>query len=428
MPPPPPPAHIPSSSQREISTSHRVSEDQPPEEQEQEEPPHPGFASIMWSLDPRANEATRISNDYEEFYEDCRITVRSTGIYPDYDRVLTEGLMMVLEEPSEEELPSQTCEEFCPAVETEYVWPAVHAYLPELEEHAGYIVRHPDLIAHISKFMTAVMKKVRGDDLVRVRPITAKLAAIPDPDDLFDDKANRGWKSVQFGRMLVPYLDLPEFDADPERYCALASSGKKLILSEDWPVCLYDLKIAVPGQSMPGFLMSKYLLRMYIKIFFGTGKDSAFADRQNFRKSGGKRSVAQRAQLKEVHKEARFCLNSLTEWSDIDGADWSGDAFVRSIYQAIFNAPDWAEQLQRWWTNKIYGNGFEESEEVREKRKHTGLQKFLQECERPRKRLKPCPRTRDRSPPASDNDEDDHEHSQSQPRQQGQPRSHSTEV
>lgn len=60
-------------------------------------------------------------------------------------------------------------------------------------------------------------KKVRGDDLVRVRPITAKLAAIPDPDDLFEDKANRGWKNVQFGRMLVPFSELQEFDLDPER-------------------------------------------------------------------------------------------------------------------------------------------------------------------------------------------------------------------
>ncbi|RDX43288.1 hypothetical protein OH76DRAFT_1422019 [Lentinus brumalis] len=145
-----------------------------------------------------------------------------------------------------------------------------------------------------------VMIKVRGDDVVRVRPITAKLAAIPHPDDLFVDKANRGWKSVH--------------------YCALASSGRKLILSEDWPVCLYDLKTAVPGQSMPGFLMSEDLL-------------------QAFRKSDRKRYVAQRAQLKKevrlssvtyVACLARFCLNSLTEWSDIDGADWSDDDFVRS--------------------------------------------------------------------------------------------------
>ena len=65
--------------------------------------------------------------------------------------------------------------------------------------------------------MTAVAKKVRGDDLVRVRSITPKLAGIPDPDDVFEDKANRGWKSVLFGRMLVPFSELQEFDKDPER-------------------------------------------------------------------------------------------------------------------------------------------------------------------------------------------------------------------
>ena len=67
--------------------------------------------------------------------------------------------------------------------------------------------------------MAAVAKKVRGDDLVRVRSITPKLAGIPDPDDLFEDKANRGWKSTLFGRMLVPFSELQEFDGDPER-CA----------------------------------------------------------------------------------------------------------------------------------------------------------------------------------------------------------------
>ena len=40
------------------------------------------------------------------------------------------------------------------------------------------------------------------------------------------------------------------------------NSGKKFILSEDWPVCLYDLKTAIPGRSMPGFLMSDYLFRV----------------------------------------------------------------------------------------------------------------------------------------------------------------------
>ena len=41
--------------------------------------------------------------------------------------------------------------------------------------------------------------------------------------------------------------------------------------------------------------------------------------------------------------------------------------------------------------SKIFRDGSEEPEELREKRKHTGLQIFLEECERPRKRLKPRP-------------------------------------
>lgn len=83
---------------------------------------------------------------------------------------------MVVEDVSDDELPSQyvlsitpsastdpamicfdrTCEEFCPAVETEYVWPAIHTFLPELEQHAEELIQYPDLIAHVSKFVRTV--------------------------------------------------------------------------------------------------------------------------------------------------------------------------------------------------------------------------------------------------------------------------------
>lgn len=65
--------------------------------------------------------------------------------------------------------------------------------------------------------MATVTKKVRSDDLVRVKPITAKLAGIPDPTGVFEDKSNRGWNNIHFGRMLAPFLDLAEYDADPDK-------------------------------------------------------------------------------------------------------------------------------------------------------------------------------------------------------------------
>lgn len=85
--------------------------------------------------------------------------------------------------------------------------------------------------------------------------------------------------------------------------------------------------------------------------------------------------------------------------------------------------------------SKIYGDGHEESEELCEKRKRTGLQMFLHECERPRKRLKPRRRTQEPSSTShnsqkdpADNDDNVDDSNDEHEVRQSQVRSHSEEV
>ena len=61
----------------------------------------------MCCLTHLSSEATRRLNAYAGFYDDSRIAVRHTGIHVDFDRVLAEGLAMVVDNVSDDELPSQ---------------------------------------------------------------------------------------------------------------------------------------------------------------------------------------------------------------------------------------------------------------------------------------------------------------------------------
>ncbi len=51
--------------------------------------------------------------------------------------------------------------------------------------------------------------------------------------------------------------------------------------------------------------------------------------------------------------QGRHCLTSSTNWSDVDGAYWSGEEFVKSVYEAVFYDPDWADELEAWWTKYV---------------------------------------------------------------------------
>ena len=45
-----------------------------------------------------------------------------------------------------------------------------------------------------------------------------------------------------------------------------------------------------------------------------------------------------------------FALNSQGTWDKLDGMNWDGTAFARSIFEAAFELPKWAEELEVWWT------------------------------------------------------------------------------
>ncbi|KAI0690728.1 hypothetical protein C8T65DRAFT_671314 [Cerioporus squamosus] len=352
---------------------------------------------MLHALDANASQALRAVTGTQEFYEAACIAVRFLGHYPNHVRVLTEGLTYIVNNIPSEARPLNTSDEYNPSVETDIVWDAVEIFLPKLIKCASYILRHDDLIARIAHYLELVTKYVRGNDFQRIKPNIMKIADIPDPASIFEDKSNRGWNANEFAELLVPLTELETFRADPAGYCAKVITGQKVILSDDWPVCFYDLKKVQPGKAKPGFLKSLILDRCYRWLI--TGKGSAFLQYNWTRKSRGKPSVAQNGEVNFVTLPsilyvaciARNCLTSSTTWCDVDGAHWNAEEFVKSVYQAVFHDPEWADELEDWWTKRIYGTGEEENEVVVEKRKDTALKRFLQECDggNPRKRAKP---------------------------------------
>ncbi|KAI1795333.1 hypothetical protein LXA43DRAFT_1090981 [Ganoderma leucocontextum] len=337
-------------------------------------------------LDVKASLDIHRERGTEQIYQTIRILARHITEHCDPTRILTDGLVMTnLGDTARK--PSEIHDKFNQIILAEMLWPQVCKWLPELETHAQAITNDTNLLCHIGNYILGVTKKTRSDDLPRVKAQIIDLADIQDTDKLLRDKGNRGFNSITTGRLLCPVSDIDEFDADPAQYCRLARAGEKMILSDDWFIVCYDERLRKRKDPKAGLFRNMVGIKCYKLIF--TGKGSAMDE--YYKASKGKTPVATKARLERVtigsivhvYLLMRFALNSQGQWQDTDGPDWNGAAFARSVFDAAFESPKWAAELEDC---KVFGRGREDSDELQLKRKSTTLALFKQSSERTMRR------------------------------------------
>ncbi|PIL34016.1 hypothetical protein GSI_03724 [Ganoderma sinense ZZ0214-1] len=343
------------------------------------------FFRLLRALELKISQKERKKCGIEFIYQAIRILDCHLTEYSDPTSVLTDGVAIASVDGIPD-FPPMVHKKFGHLVLSEMLWPEFLKWIPGLRKHAEALSKDIDLVCHVGEYILGVAKKTRSDDLPRIKEAIIKLAHISDLDHELDNKAAQGWNHKATARLLCPLSDLDKFEQDPAKYCQWVKNGKIPILSEDWPVLCYEERTD-PRDAKLGLFRRKLAVKCYQLIF--TGRGSALDEYYQV-SNKGKPPISKKAKLEKVtigsiiyiHLLMQSALTSQVHWDDADGRHWTGEGFVQSIFQAAFESPRWAAELEAWWTQQVFGTGDEEPVEVQEKQKTTMFALFKSTSER----------------------------------------------
>ncbi|KAI0365932.1 hypothetical protein BV20DRAFT_953298 [Pilatotrama ljubarskyi] len=290
-------------------------------------------------------QSARIQNGVEYLYEAARALPRVIGTFVDYDTVLVEGLIKD-GKFSDADPDCTSHSEFNKYREVRVYYKYLKEAMPGLADHTPYLRRHPDFVGQLSKW--AIAGKARSDDLTRLLKEIYLLAEMP--RELLD-KPRRGFQHPFTGRLLCPVKMLPQFDADPEKFCREVRNmtpARLPITGCDYPMFLYDMKLYVPGKAKPGFMKGGLLLQASSSA--GRGRTKPKGKPPLSRKLPGFEDGSDFGIMTIIYVAAllRFALNSQGEWC-ADNGDFEGLRFTRSILTIFLRDDNYLDEIEEWY-------------------------------------------------------------------------------
>ncbi|KAI0738104.1 hypothetical protein C8Q80DRAFT_1276117 [Daedaleopsis nitida] len=405
-PPPPPPPPPPPRQQVQEPQQEEGEEDNEPAHKRPRtdiEPEDEEWAEAIELLDSRASSNTMLANGYKHLYDEVRnITRLCGGDTANYANILSKGIEFYDIDLKDPEHPYWACEDYDDVAEATLLFPIFLRYFPGLEQHIDYLAQNNTVVQKLAHFCSSVAKKSRGDDVGRVKRDIVRLAQWEDPRLSF--KGNRGHKHRVTGKLLMPTRLLDRFEATPDETNRLICKNKLKVYSEDWPMLLYDMALFRKGQQKPGLLKSHLLLEMGKSMF--TGISSTDAGAESGTSSGkGQPSVAKKHGMEFINIHAilyvvtlvRFGCTSHGAWEPKEGKAWDVHAFMDNLLTFAHNNADWVDDIEGWWTQRIFGDGDEEDDETRAERQQTSFHLAMAtECTG--RRRPPAPSSNGRQP------------------------------
>ncbi|KAI0741836.1 hypothetical protein C8Q80DRAFT_1123614 [Daedaleopsis nitida] len=341
-------------------------------EQEGDEPPnkHPRI-----DVEPEDEEwadameicPTMLANGYKHLYDGVRNIMRLCGgDTANYANIISKGIELYdidLKNPAH---PYWACEDYDDIAEATLLFPIFVRHFPGLERHIDYLAVNNTVVQKLANFCTQVAKKSRGDDIGRVKRDLYKIAQWD--DSRLSVKSNRGYKSPITGKLLTPPRLLGRFEANPTEFCRLVCKGHIKILSEDWPLLLYDMLLFRKGQQKPGLLKNELLIEMGKSMFTGFSSTDVGAAEASSGK--GQPSVAHKHGMTSLNIHAilyvitlvRFSVTSHGSWEPKEGKLWDVKIFMQNILTFAHNNADWVDDIEGWWTKQIFGDSNEEDQ------------------------------------------------------------------
>ncbi|KAI0722798.1 hypothetical protein C8Q76DRAFT_691456 [Earliella scabrosa] len=375
-----------------------------------------GLYEASFLLTTLTSEDTRIAQGFQHIYDWVRLIVRLCGPMVDWDSLLAIGIRLYPRDPDEDDLhPYWDCEKYDATTTATDLFPWIVEYFPKLAEHVEYLAEHADLVAKISSFCSSVSAKTRGDDIGRIKDRLEDLVFFEDRT-LYKDKASRGWEHNETAQLLMPMGMLEEWGNDIPGFRRRVKDGQIKIVSGDWPVLFYDLKMRKPDLKTPGFLRSQELLAAARTIF--TSQTTALSGAPILGRGRGQPSIACKYRVQKITLHAvvyvavllRFVLTSYSTWQTFDGNDWDASEFAYSILNFGFNNSTWVEELMAWWNRELFGaaNGQTDPVVVEARKKSAYAIAMANECtgrRQPRRAPRPAAELKDTVAEARADDE-----------------------
>ncbi|KAI0737572.1 hypothetical protein C8Q80DRAFT_1276327 [Daedaleopsis nitida] len=325
-----------------------------------------------------------LDNGYKHLYDEVRnITRLCGGDSANYANVISKGIALSDFDRDDPDHPS--AKEYDTTVEAYTLFPMFVEFFPAFEEHIDFLADNDFLVQKIAKFCTTVAKKSRTDDLARVKDHLFVVAKFEDAK--LATKLNRGFNHVESAKMILPPPHLAKFLEDSTEFCRLVKISEIELFSEDWPMFMYDMALYREGQQKPGFLKSHFLVNM-VKTVFTSFSSTDCAD-PGTSSGKGQPTVAQKHGMTKITIHAvlyvavlcRSALTSYGSWSEQDGDKWNVKDFIHNILTFMHQNADWVDDLTRWWNEKVFGQGDEDTEETRQERSLTSFrQAMANEC------------------------------------------------